>query len=130
MMDITTEVGLTYLCHGIYTVLAMRSIVQRDYEKLSGLHCQTVSHQPMTTLQILRIAASHSPQTGRFQVFRFPVPCHPHQTPDTRIPPHETDDRVGPESVTDARSGVARGNGRVKVVRRLGGGQTVALATP
>ena len=27
MMDITTEVGLTYLCQQIYTVLAKRSIV-------------------------------------------------------------------------------------------------------
>ena len=129
MMDITTEVGLTYLCHGIYTVLAMRSTVQRESENLSGLHSQIVSHQPTTTLQILRFSASHSPD---WQVSGFQVPSPSLLPPNARHtnPPHETDGPERPESVTDAGSGVARGNGRVKAVRRSGVGQTAALATP
>mgnify|MGYP003612931525 CR=1 FL=1 len=130
MMDITTEVGLTYLCHGIYTVLAMRSTVQRESENLSGLHNQLESNQRTTALQILRFSASHCHPD--WQVSGFQVPSPPLPSPNARhtIPPHETDGPERPESVTDARSGVARGNGRVEVVRRLGGGQTVALATP
>ena len=95
-MDITTEVETHILVScKLHSAREEVNPVQRESEKLSGLHSQIVSHQPTTTLQILRIAASHSPQTGRFQVFRFPVPCHPHQTPGTRILPHETDDPWG-----------------------------------
>lgn len=109
-MDITTEVGTHILVSAnLHSVGEAVNRVQHESENLSGLLNQIVSHQPMTTLQILRIAASHSPQTGRFQVFRFPVPRYPQQTPGTRIPPHETDRPVMAGKCVGCRVGGSEG---------------------
>lgn len=89
-MDITTEVGTHILVSAnLHSVGEAVNRVQHESENLSGLHNQIVSHQPMTTLQILRIAASHSPPDWQVSGFQVPSPPLPstnarHTNPSAR----------------------------------------------
>ena len=88
-MDITTEVGLTYLCQQIYTVLAKRSIVfSMNLRTCLGYTTRLNPISPRPPSRFSGFQHLTAPQTGRFQVFRFPVPRYPpnarHTNPSAR----------------------------------------------